>query len=163
MKNFVEKGNVLNYKVPNATTITSGQLVFAGALVGVAATSSSTEGAIVAVNLEGVFEFSKTTPLVIAQGDRLYWNAGTSKITKTVGDVFVGIAYEAALSAGTTVLVRLSNEGGGSGAAQAANVAQNATANGSDLATTQALANSLKTTVNAILTSLKNAGVMDPD
>lgn len=42
----------------------------------------------------------------------------------------------------------------------AATVAAEATANGSDAATTQALANALKTKVNAILTALKNAGLM---
>ena len=45
----------------------------------------------------------------------------------------------------------------------AANVAQEATADGSDPATTQALANALKTKVNAILTALKNAGIMEAD
>lgn len=44
--------------------------------------------------------------------------------------------------------------------AKAVVVAPVATANGSDLATTQALANQLKITVNAILTALKNAGLM---
>ncbi len=43
---------------------------------------------------------------------------------------------------------------------KANNVAANATVNGSDAATTQALANSLKTTVNNILTELKAAGLM---
>lgn len=47
-----------------------------------------------------------------------------------------------------------------SGVAQVAAVAAEATANGTDAATTQALANALKTKVNAILTALKNAKVM---
>ena len=47
-----------------------------------------------------------------------------------------------------------------SGVAQVAAVAAEATANGSDAATTQALANALKTKVNAILTALKTAKVM---
>lgn len=46
------------------------------------------------------------------------------------------------------------------GANQAATVAAEATANGTDAATTQALANALKTKVNAILTSLKAAKLM---
>lgn len=46
------------------------------------------------------------------------------------------------------------------GAAQAATVAAEATANGTDAASTQALANALKTKVNAILTSLKAAKLM---
>ena len=46
------------------------------------------------------------------------------------------------------------------GVAQAAVVAAEATANGSDAATTQALANALKVKVNAILTALKAAKLM---
>lgn len=44
--------------------------------------------------------------------------------------------------------------------AQANNVSAVSTADATDLATAQALANQLKTTVNAILTSLKNAKLM---
>ena len=47
-----------------------------------------------------------------------------------------------------------------SGVTQVAAVAAEATANGTDAATTQALANALKTKVNAILTALKTAKVM---
>lgn len=45
----------------------------------------------------------------------------------------------------------------------AANVAAEATVDGSDAETTQALANALKVTVNAILTALKAAGLMRTD
>ena len=44
----------------------------------------------------------------------------------------------------------------------AAFVAQITTPNATDLATAQALANQLKTTVNSTLTALKNAGLMAP-
>ena len=46
------------------------------------------------------------------------------------------------------------------GVTQAATVAAEATADGSDATTTQALANALKVKVNAILTSLKTAKLM---
>jgi len=46
---------------------------------------------------------------------------------------------------------------------KAANVAAETTADGSDEATTQALANALKVKVNAILTALKTAGIMIDD
>lgn len=46
---------------------------------------------------------------------------------------------------------------------KAANVAAEATVNGSDAETTQALANALKVTVNAILTALKTSGIMIGD
>lgn len=41
-----------------------------------------------------------------------------------------------------------------------ANITNSAVANGSDLATTQALANDLKVKVNAILVALRNAGIL---
>lgn len=112
MKNAIQKGNVLNYPVPAATTITSGQPVFVGALAGIAAITSAIEGAIVPVNLEGVFVLPKTAPLVITQGDRLYWDTTPGEVTKTaLGNTFIGVAFESQLSADTEVLVQLRNEG----------------------------------------------------
>lgn len=40
-------------------------------------------------------------------------------------------------------------------------IANESTANGSDLATTQALANALKTKLNALLTALRAKGIID--
>ena len=56
------------------------------------------------------------------------------------------------LLAGETTLQRI-----------AANVVAEGTANGSDAATTQALANALKVKVNALLAALKTAGLMTAD
>lgn len=160
MKNYIQDGDAINYLVPAATTIVAGDVVAVGSnLTGVAVTGGTTGDTIV-VNLCGVYELTKDTPLVITQGDRLYWNATNKEITKTLTDRPIGVAYASALSADTTVLVLLYEDGlrFQPGAA----VADEATANGSDAATTQALANALKTKVNALLAQLRVAGVIAP-
>lgn len=157
MNNFRQKGEAIEYLIPNATTIASGDVVAVGNLTGIAVTGGTTGDTIV-VNLCGVYELPKATPLVITQGDRLFWNAGTKRITRTTTDRPVGTAFLGAASADTTVLVGLYEDGVRfqPGAA----VADVATANASDLATAQALANQLKTTVNALLAQLRVAGVI---
>lgn len=179
MKNFVEKGNVLNYPIPADTAIVSGDVVSVGTMIGIAGKSSSTEGEIIPVNLCGVFELAKKAPLVITQGDRLYWDSDPGEITKTVTDKPIGTAFESALSADTTVLVRLYEDGVPS--AQAAVVAALTDNSGGEAGdgtiavlvdaggtaagapTTASVANAIKelsTKQNAILTALKNAGLM---
>jgi len=53
-----------------------------------------------------VFELPKISTDVIAQGDKLYWDAGQSKLTKTAGagsKPLVGVATAAAGNGVTTV------------------------------------------------------------
>jgi predicted RecA/RadA family phage recombinase len=153
-------GSSIEYTNATGSDIASKAVVVIGSLVGIAAgIIKDTETGIVL--LEGVWEVDKTTSLAIAQGDKLHWNTSTKKVTKTVTDKPIGTAYKAAASAGTRVEVKL-YENAVNGAV-AANVAAIATANGSDASTTQALANATKTSVNAILTALKAAGIMVAD
>jgi predicted RecA/RadA family phage recombinase len=155
-QNFIQDGDVLEI-VNGGTAITSGSPVVIGSIVGIALGDIAANGP-GRVQVCGVFEVAKTTPLVIAQGDKVYWSTSTSKVTKTATDAYMGIAFAAAGSTDATVQVSLSEVGADTG--KAAVVAAVSTANGSDAATTQALANQLKTTVNAILTALKDAGLM---
>lgn len=159
-QNFIQDGKVITHVVPNATTIAAGDVVVIGNLTGVALLAG-TAGQEIEVMVEGVFRLPKDSPLVINQGDRLFWNTTDKEVTKTATDRPLGLAVRGALSAATVVDVALYDDG--VRFSVAANVAQNATANGSDAGTTQALANSLKTSVNAILTALKNAGLMVAD
>lgn len=105
-QNYIQSGDVLEYTVPAATTIASGQVVVAGDLVGVAMTSGTT-GDIISVRLSGVFEVAKEAPLEIAQGDTVYWDAANSRVDKTNTNVLMGKAFEGAGSAATLVKVRL--------------------------------------------------------
>lgn len=155
-QNFIHEGEVIDYVAGG--TVTSGDVLFSGILPGVAL-NSGISGDIISMQIRGVFKLDKTTSLVISQGDKLYFNTGTKRVTKTNTDKYIGVAVKAEVSAATTVNVLLTPDTNAV-TNQAAVVAAVATANGSDAATTQALANALKTTVNNILTELKAAGLM---
>jgi predicted RecA/RadA family phage recombinase len=152
MINFVTEGEVLEVTA-GVGGITSGDPVLVGSVVGVAV-STVAETYKTAVNCCGVYELAKAN-VAVAQGDRLYWDAGNKVFTNVATGVYAGFAYEAALQAATTVKMRL-----GKANAQAAKVAACATVDGSDAGTTQALANALKVKLNAILTALTDAGLM---
>lgn len=107
MKNFVQKGETLTVAAPGA--VTSGQLVVVGSIVGVAATSQAS-GEDVEVDTEGVFTLPKVATDVVAAGDKLYWDAGAAKLTKTAGTgskPLVGVATKAAGNGVTEVPCRL--------------------------------------------------------
>lgn len=161
MQSYLRSGESLKLTNTSGVAIASGAVVIEGNILGVAsaAIAIAAEGIVV---VEGEFLLDKTTSLVIAQGDVLYFNTTTKKITKTITDVYIGVATAAAASNDTTVKVLL-KDSAGLPLIAAANVAQVATANGSDAATTQALANQLKTTLNALLTALKAKGIVVPD
>lgn len=159
MTNLIQDGHVLSHTVTSGeASITAGDVVIEGQFIGVAATSGTYANSdVIAVNLTGVYQLDKTTSLAITKGDKVYWNTSTGKVTKTATDRAIGIAWSTESSDATSVEVKLDTS---NVAPVAAVVAANTTANGSDASTTQALANSLKTTVNNILTELKAAGLM---
>lgn len=68
---------------------------------------ASAEGDIAVCAMEGVFTVSKLAPLVINLGDKLYWDNTAKVLNKTNTNTFVGYAWQAALSADTTVQIKL--------------------------------------------------------
>lgn len=99
----------------------------------------------------------------IARGAKvMYVVTGQKVATATAGKTVVGFAFDKATASGDLIRVYLLTFSGVANVnfSPAAFVAQVSTANATDLATAEALANQLKTSVNAILTSLINAGVM---
>ena len=103
MRNFVQEGNTITVTAP--ATVTSGQLVVVGSINGVAAFDAGS-GADAEVTVEGVFELPKVATDVIAQGDKLYWDSGQAKLTKTAGTgskPMVGVATTAAGNGATSV------------------------------------------------------------
>ncbi len=149
MKNYIQNGEAVNYLVPVSTTIVAGDVVAIGTnLTGVAVTSGTTGDTIV-VNLCGVYELSKDAPLVITQGDKLFWNTTNKEITKTVTDRPIGVAWAGAASADTTVQVLLYEDGLSfqPGAAEAD------LAGGANAAT-------IVTTVNSLLAKLRTVGII---
>ena len=154
-QNFKIKGDVLQLKNESGATVSSGSVIIVGKFIGIAL-GDIEDDATGSVATEGVFELPKATGTAIAPGDVVTWNTSTKKVTKDVtADVIIGVAYSDEASGATTIQVCIDEQ-----PLQAAVVAAITTANGSDAGTTQALANATKTTVNAILTSLKNAGIM---
>jgi predicted RecA/RadA family phage recombinase len=107
MKNFYCSGNAID--VVLAAAILSGAPILIGTLVGIA-TKDGAIGDTISVNLTGVFNLTKVTPQAISQGVQLYWDDTAKKVTTSDGtgaNSKIGHAYAAALSADTTVYVRL--------------------------------------------------------
>lgn len=157
MKNYISEGERLNVAAP-VGGLSSGDVHIVGAKATIVV-SGGIEGAIVAVQTEGEFELAKANE-AITIGKRLFWDATNKVLTATAsGNTYIGYASKAAAAGdATTTVIMVDNTGG----SIAAKVAAIATVDGSDPATTQALANALKVKVNAILTALTDAGLMIP-
>ncbi len=108
-KNFVQDGITIEYTASGA--VLSGAIVIAGALVAVALNNvAATEIGVASV--EGVFELPKTAGTAITQGAAVDYDLSAKEFavitTPAVGDlVGCGIAWAAAASADTTVLVKI--------------------------------------------------------
>lgn len=166
---------MVSYTIPALTTITAGQLIFVGSLVGIAVTGG-TAGEVIAVNLHGVYELAKATG-AITQGQKVYYDESESKITTTAdGNLFVGNAYVAAGSSDATAFVII-------GYLESTGVAEEIAAIGTptaftaiggtfaDLAAaqtavstlkteTKTAVNALETKLDAVIAALKAAGLM---
>lgn len=118
--NLVASGKTMNVTLGSGDTgYSSGLPIVVGSVVGVIqsitregetvfSNQASAENDECVVALEGVFEVTKEAPLVIAQGDAIYWDAAAGEADKTDTNDFMGYAYEGAVSDATTVKVRLS-------------------------------------------------------
>lgn len=103
-KNKIACGDVLDYTAGG--TITSGQPVLMGDLLGVAL-KDGVSGDVIPVAVEGVFEVKITSGQTPAIGTKVYWD-GTDAITTTVGSNKVaGYVAETVASGATTVKLRL--------------------------------------------------------
>lgn len=149
MKNYIQNGDAINYLIPSATTITAGSVVAIGTNITGVAVTGGTTGDTIVVNLCGVYELTKDAPLVITQGDRLFWNASNKEITKTVTDRPIGVAWADAASADTTVLVSLYE----AGVRFQPQAAEADLVGGASAAT-------IVTTVNSLLAKLRTAGII---
>lgn len=161
MKNFVKPGNMITFS-NTGSAILSGAVVVVGEMVCIAAMDIAATSGVGEVCNQGVFSVTKVGSQAWAVGDKIFWDKTNSRFTKTASadaDLCAGYAVEAVASgAGDTTGLILLLPGVGK---KAAAVADEATADGSDAATTQALANALKVKVNAILASLRAGGIID--
>ncbi|MDT8858019.1 DUF2190 family protein [Paracoccaceae bacterium Fryx2] len=106
MKTFVQAGS--NLTIPAPAAVTSGGVVVAGSIIGIAAGSAAI-GTPVDVVTTGVFELPKVGADVITLGDPLYFVAASKLVTVTPsGNTKIGVAVAAAGAGVATVPVRLS-------------------------------------------------------
>lgn len=159
MRNFIQSGESITMPAPYDRLGGEGALV--GAQFGVAK-STVLNGVAGEFATEGVFELAKTSAQTWAFGDKIYWD-NINKRCDNVGTVgmLIGCATAAAANPSSVGDVLLGDAPGLLTGPQAAQ-ATIATADGSDPASTQALANALKVTVNALLVKLRTAGIILP-
>lgn len=108
-KNLIQEG--CNITITATGTISSGDLVVVGALVGVAV-GDATNGTDVAIMTEGVFDLPKTAgDGGAAVGDVMYYDASAAEVTAVrvvaTGDRAIGVATAAATTGATTARVML--------------------------------------------------------
>jgi predicted RecA/RadA family phage recombinase len=103
-QNYIQPGDVI--EITAGATITSGQMVKVGAIVGVAL-NSATSGQTVRVRLKGVFNLPKAAG-AITVGALVYLVEANGNLSTTAsGNTAVGHAVKAAASGDATVEVRL--------------------------------------------------------
>jgi len=120
MQNYICDGSDITVSLGSGeTAVKSGDAYKIGDQVGVVSSltrngqtvfdnQASAENDVAVVKLTGVYELPKEAPLVIDLGDRVYWDDTEKEVTKTAAsNTFMGFAYAAAVSAATTVQVRL--------------------------------------------------------
>ncbi len=108
MFNQIQNGEILEYINGTGSTITSGSLVLAGALNGIALTDIA-NGDSGSVYLEGVFELPKKAE-AMTQGQKLYWDATNNYLTVTAtNNTYIGAAWLPAASGAAVVRVVLLN------------------------------------------------------
>ena len=109
--NYIQEGKVLPYTVPSATTITSGQVVKVGNVLGVALAGGAA-GDVIQIQTEGVFTVPKVSAAVIAVGESLTWDVSADAFddnaaTPASGDVTGAAAYAFEASAATKTSLKV--------------------------------------------------------
>lgn len=104
----IGEGRIVNVAAPGA--ITAGDVYEGADSIGLYLEDAAS-GAIVSLLLLGEVELDKETPLVIALGDKVYWDAANDRIDKTNTNIPAGICSQAAASADTRVRVLLTAPG----------------------------------------------------
>lgn len=106
MNNFIQHGDMVT--IVAAAAVTSGQLVRANSLVGVASTDAAI-GAEVEVKTSGVFDLPKTSAQAWQVGQPVYAIAASGLLTNVAGtgNYLVGVAVADAANPSATGRVRL--------------------------------------------------------
>lgn len=153
MKTFVQEGKNLALAAPYDRL--SGQGALVGSIFGIA-TVDVLSGVTASFLTEGVATLAKTSAQAWSQGDSIYWDDTAKRADNTVVGPLIGSATDAAANPSSTGSVKLKEA---PAKPPQANEPAIATANATDLATSEALANALKVTVNSLITKLHAAGI----
>ncbi len=105
-QNHVQKGAVMPWTNGTGSDVVSGEAVEVADIVGVAA-GDIADGETGELFIEEVFALTKEAPLVISQGDIVYFDSTAGEIDKTGTNTRAGKAFADAASAATTVQVKL--------------------------------------------------------
>lgn len=154
MKNFIQEGQTLSFVA--GADYSSGDPVILGALMGIVV-ADVLSGATGQAMVSKCAEVDKVSAQAWTMGQRVYFDVSLAKFT-TVQDSdahYAGVAIEAAANPSSTGKIKLNASGGGGQAATVAALAQ--TISGTYQ---QAEVQAISTKVDAILTALKNAGLM---
>lgn len=104
-QNHIQKGATMPWTNGTGSDVSSGGVVVVGELVCIAL-GDIADGDAGMLAVGEVWELPKAAPLVIDQGDRVYWDVADGEINKTSTDnEDAGVCFEAAVSAATTVKV----------------------------------------------------------
>ncbi len=156
MKTSYQEGKILDYTNPSSSAVVeSGTVIALGNRIGIVQgeIEASGKGSLV---IEGVHILAKKAATAFTAGQPVFWDADPGELTDLAADgVFAGYVPYAAGSSDATAYVLLVSP-----PLVMPVQAAVATADGSDAATTQALANALKVAHNALLVKLKAAGIM---
>lgn len=160
MKNYVQDGETLTLAAPY--DVLSGAGFQVGAIFAVAV-NDTLSGANVEGVTEGVFILKKTSAQAWTQGQKIYWDNTNKRCDSdgTVG-ILIGAATAAAANPSATGYVVLNESVPGDLEGPQAAVADIATADATDLATAEALANACKAKINALLAELRILGFILP-
>lgn len=105
MKTYLQKGDTLTITAPRP--LSGGDVVSVGMLAGVAVHGTDT-GTPVEIETTGCFSVAKTAGQAWAVGDPIYLITATGICTSAkTGNLLIGVAIEAALSADTSGAIRL--------------------------------------------------------
>lgn len=106
MRNYKNLGDSIQYTA--TADVSAGDLLIIGSLAGVAAVDIA-DGDTGTVSITGVYDLTKgDTATAYTQGEALYWDATTSKITNTAtSNTKIGTCVVPAATAATIVTVKL--------------------------------------------------------
>lgn len=115
MKNFLQKGDILNYKNTSGNTISSGDVIALPHRICIAISDIS-NGKTGSVQMVGVVSLKKKAE-VMSFGDELHWDTGTKSLTKTpsISTRYAGMAAADAGSSDESVACRLQSGSSDSG------------------------------------------------